>query len=89
MGKASISLNKQGGPMYSFNKINPRGGGTARKIWYDLLKLIFSNVKIIRSSSNHAFFLWVYKNYKLFLAVKTYDILFSTENNIFFEILMQ
>ena len=64
--------------MYSFNKLNPRGRGTARKISYDLLKLISSNIKIIRSSSDHAIFLWVYKNYKLFLAVETDEILLAT-----------
>ena len=40
---------------------------------------------MIRSSSDHAVFLWVYNNYKPFLAVETYDILMAKENIICFE----
>ena len=44
---------------------------------------------MIISSSDHAIFSWIYKNYKSFLSVETYDILMATENIICFEILTQ
>ena len=39
-----------------------RGTKTAGKLWYDLLKSISLTVQMIISSSDHAVFLWVYKN---------------------------
>ena len=42
-----------------------------------------------RSSSDHAVFSRVYKNYKSFLVVDTYIILMATHNRIFFEKLIQ
>ena len=55
------------------------------KFCYELLKPIFITVKMIISSSDHAVFSWVYKNYKSFLAVETYEILISTDNRTLFE----
>ena len=66
-----------------------QGTKPAGKFWYDLLKSIFITVKMIRSSSDHAVFSWVYNNYKLFLAVETDDILMETDNIICFEIITQ
>ena len=39
-----------------------QGTNPAGKIWYDSLKSIFVTVKMIRSSSDHAVFSWVYNN---------------------------
>ena len=50
---------------------------------------MFITVKIIRSSSDHAVFSWVYINYKFFLVYDTDDIIMATHNIICFEILMQ
>ena len=50
------------------------------KLWYELLKSILIDVKIIRISSDHAVFSWVYKNYKSFLAIEIYVILMATDN---------
>ena len=44
---------------------------------------------MIRSSSDHDVFSWIYKTYKYFLAVEKYDIIMATENIICFEILTQ
>ena len=44
---------------------------------------------MIRISSNHAVLSWVYKNYRSFPAVETYDTLMETDNRIRFEILAQ
>ena len=44
---------------------------------------------MIRCSSNHAVFSWVYKNYKSFLAVEIYGSLLEPYNKIYFEVLMQ
>ena len=52
-----------------------QGTQPAGKFWYDLLKLIFITVKMIRSSYDHDLFSWVYKTHKSFLAVETYYIL--------------
>ena len=40
---------------------------------------------MIISSSEHAFFSWTYKTYKLILSVDTYDIIMATQNIILFE----
>ena len=50
----------------------------AGKFWYNLLKSIFITVKMIRISSDHAVFEWLYKTYKYFLAAETDDILMAT-----------
>ena len=65
--------------MYSINKVNTRNK-TFWKLQYDLLKSILVTVKIIRSFSGHAVFLWVYNIYKSFPSVETYDILLETDN---------
>ena len=88
MDKISISFNKSKGTLHLINQINTRNK-TCLKFCYDLLKSIFITVKMIRSSSDHAVFSWIYKNYEYFLAVKTDDIFMETQNIIFFEILMQ
>ena len=44
---------------------------------------------MIISSYEHSVLSWVYKTYKSFLAVETYDILVATDNIIFFEIITQ
>ena len=44
---------------------------------------------MIRISYDHAVFSWVYKNYKSFLVVETYDILVLTEKRICFERLIK
>ena len=66
-----------------------QGTKPAGKFWYGLIKYIFITIKIIRSSSDHVVFTWVYNNYKSFLAVETDDILLAIENGICFEILTQ
>ena len=68
--------------MHSDNKVNTRYK-TCLTLWYDLLKSIFTTVRVIRSSSYHAGFSWVYNNYKTFLSVETDDILLATENRFF------
>ena len=73
--------------MQAINSI--QGTKLAGKFWYDFLKPIFITVKIIKSSSDHAVFSWVYKIYKYFLAVETDEILTLTENRIYFERLTQ
>ena len=65
--------------LHSINQ-NNSGKKTAGKSWYDLLKYIFIPVSIIRSSSDHAVFSWIYNNCKYSLAVQTYDILMATKN---------
>ena len=44
---------------------------------------------MIRISSDHAVFSWVYNNYKSFLSVEIYEILLATQNRICFERLIQ
>ena len=77
MTKTTISLKKSEGIMHSVIK-SIQGTKPAGKLWYDLLKSIFINVKMIRISSDHAIFSWVFNTYKSFLAVETDDILMET-----------
>ena len=74
--------------MHSKNQINPTEK-TDRKFWCDLLKSIFIIVKMIRSSSDHSVFSWVYMNYKSLFYVEIDDILIATQNSILFEMSMQ
>ena len=85
MSKTSISLNKSEGVIHSGNKVNSRNK-TCWKILVWLTKINPHHFNMIRSSSDNYVLLWIYNNYKPFLAVKTYYILMATENIIFFEI---
>ena len=44
---------------------------------------------MIKSLSDHAVFSWIYKTFKSFLAVDTYDLLVATQNRIFLERLIK
>ena len=88
MSKTSIIFYKPKTTLHSYRK-SMQVTKTAVKFWYDLIKYIFIKVNIIRIFSGHAVFSYIYKNYKYFLAVETYDILMATHIQIFFERLMQ
>ena len=60
-----------------------KGTKPAGKLCYELLKSIFLTAKIIRSSYDNAEFTWVYKNYKEFLLVETYNIILAIDNFFF------
>ena len=70
--KTSIRLKKSERIMHQAIK-SIQGTKPDEKFWYELLKSIFINVKIIRSSSNHYVFSCVYKQYKSFPSVETDD----------------
>ena len=59
-----------------------QGTRSTGKLWYDLLKYLLITVKMIRSSSDHTVLSWIYRTYKSFLGVETYDIIMETQNRI-------
>ena len=69
MTKTSSRLNKSEGIIHSGNKIHPRN----KTFWIILLwhtKINIHHCKIIRSSSYHAIFSWVYKITNKYLLLK-------------------
>ena len=88
MAKTPIIFKKSKITISSDNQINSEGK-YAVNFWYDLIKSIFIKVKIIRSSSEHAVFSWIYNLYKYFIAIETDYIPMATHNRVCFERLMQ